>query len=144
MKRVLIAGLVLCTLATSAQAGQKVYLKDGGIIQAKAVWRSHGMVHVLINRDTLPEFAPNELDMKRTFPKHHREARKKRPGHKHQAKTAAPDGAAVSETSGDKTSGISLPKLPNLSDMNPVTPSSGGKEGSIRKYNRELIEKTNE
>lgn len=142
MKHVLIAGLLLCTVATSAQAAQNVYLKDGGIIRAKAVWRSQGMVHVLVNRDTLTEFAPNELDMKRTFPKH-RTLRKKH-GARHVTKTAAPRGTAVSPETEQENPGISLPKLPDLHLPRPERPASGSDEGSIRKYNREMQERTNE
>ena len=144
MKRVLIAGLVLCTLATSAQASRNVYLKDGGMIQAKAVWRSHGMVHVLVNRDTLTKFAPNELDMKRTFPKQHRVIRKKSAVHRHATGTAAPGGAAVNRKSESNGSGISLPKLPDLSDMKPGSPPAGNEEGAIRKHQREMTERANE
>lgn len=77
MKRVLITALALCILVPPAYAARQVYLKDGGVIRAKSVWRSHGKVQVLVNRDILAEFSPAELDMKRTFPKRHPVPRKK-------------------------------------------------------------------
>ena len=68
MRRFLCAALMTAVLATPAFAA-KVYLKEGGIIQAKRVWREGGKVHVLATRHTLTSFEKSEVDLKRTFPK---------------------------------------------------------------------------
>lgn len=142
----IIAALVLLGLATPSLAA-KVYLKDGGVIGARSVWRSPGKVHVLVNRDTLTEYAPSEIDLKRTFPKRHHAVR-------HRPHAAIPRKGAVMPAAGratpapapQKTSGrgFAIPKLPTkLPEMSP--PSLGGKEeGTIRKQKREMQERVNE
>jgi len=142
--RMILTGLVLLGLATPALAA-RVYLKDGGVINAKSAWRSKGKVHVLVNRDTLAEFLPGEVDLERTFPKARHAARR----HPHamipRKATATPVGAAVPQKTSGK--GISLPSLPSLPtklpEMSP--PSLGGKEeGTIRKQKREMQEQLND
>ncbi len=76
MKKILLVALALCLSATPVMAAQLVYLKEGGVIKAKSVWRTKGKVHVLVNRDTLAEFSTAEIDMKRTFARKHRKIRK--------------------------------------------------------------------
>jgi hypothetical protein len=101
---------------------------------------------VLINRDTLTEYAPSEIDMARTFPKRHRAARR----HPHAAMpgkgvAVAPAQAAVPRKAPGK--GFSLPSLPSLPAKLPETspPSLGGKEeGTIRKQKKEMQERLNE
>jgi len=75
MKRILCAVLMSAVLATPAFAA-KVYLKDGGVIQAKRVWRADGKVYVLATRHTLTSFEKSEVDLKRTFVKRHRAAKR--------------------------------------------------------------------
>lgn len=142
MKRVLITALALCVLALPAYAARQVYLKDGGVIRAKSVWRSQGKVQVLVNRDTLAEFWPEELDMKRTFPKRH-PMRKTSPAADRQ-KTITSNGSAAVQKPEEKKTGISLPKLPKLPEAKPESLMPGSDEGSIRKHKREMMEKTSE
>lgn len=136
MKLVLITALALCVLVPPAYAARQVYLKDGGVIRAKSVWRSHGKVQVLVNRDTLAEFSPAELDMKRTFPKRHPVARKK--------SAAASNGQVTSQKAEEKKSGISLPTLPKLPEAKPESLMPASEEGAIRKQKREMQERVNE
>lgn len=49
--------------------GKQVYLKDGGIIEAQSAWRKGGKVYVKVNRDIVADFTPDEIDLRRTFPK---------------------------------------------------------------------------
>lgn len=144
MKRILIAGALACALAAPASAARQVYLKDGGIIQARSVWHSQGRVHVLVNRDTLAEFNPNEIDMKRTFPKRKRpKVKKPAAAVGFQTATPASADAAVQQKPGDNKLSVSLPSLPSLPQTSP--PSLGGKdEGSIRKHKKEMAEKIGE
>ncbi|HEY3307746.1 MAG TPA: hypothetical protein VGJ93_04780 [Desulfuromonadaceae bacterium] len=139
MKRIIVSGLVILSLSTSAFAAQRVYLKDGGVIEAKSVWRAQGKIQVLVNRDTLAEFWPSEIDLKRTFAKHP-QGRKKQP----KTKTTAPGEAAATENSSGKSGGLKLPALPKMPERNPEMLAPGKDEGAIKKHKREMLERTNE
>ena len=142
MKRILCAALMAAVLATPAFAA-KLYLKDGGIIQAKRVWREGGKVHVLATRHTLTSFEKSEVDLKRTFVKRHRVAIKVAAvTPQAQTAAAAPNGAAATQKPVERKSGISLPKLPKLPDKSPesLVPSSGT-GGVIRQQKKEMNEK---
>lgn len=143
MKRTLCAALMAVTLATPAFAA-KVYLKEGGVIQAKRVWREGGKVHVLATRHTLTSFEPCEIDLKRTFAKKRRPARKaSADAPQAQTKAAAPNGAAAVQKPVDKKAGVSLPGLPKLPERSPesLAPSGGTGGGAIRKHKKEMAEK---
>ncbi len=145
MRRILCAVLMAATLATPAFAA-KVYLKEGGVIQAKRVWRADGRVYVLATRHTMTSFEPREVDLKRTFAKRRRTARKLGAVRTQvQTATAAPVGAAVQQKPTDKKSGISLPSLPKLPERLPdsLTPSSGN-GGSIKQQKKEMSERLSE
>lgn len=89
MYRFLLAVLLLCISASPALAERTLYLKDGGEISAQSIWRTKGTVHVLVNRDTQTEFSTAEIDLKRTF------ARKHRPAKKRQARASVSLGAVT-------------------------------------------------
>ena len=140
MKRILSATLLAVLLATPAFAAN-VYLKDGGVIQAKRVWREGGKVHVLATRHTLTSFEPSEINMKRTFLKRHRAVRTVcavQP----QTTAAAPNGAVATQKPTDKKAGIQLPRMPKLPERSPdnLVPSSGG-GGVIKQQKKEMSEK---
>lgn len=60
--------LLLTILFTAGAAPAKTfYLKDGATIQYKRVWTQGGRIFVLINRDTLVDFSPEEVDQRRTL-----------------------------------------------------------------------------
>ncbi|MBC8017143.1 MAG: hypothetical protein H7X83_01310 [Verrucomicrobia bacterium] len=137
MKRILSAALLAITLATPSFAA-KLYLKEGGVIEAKRVWRADGKVHVLATRHTLTSFEPAEVDLNRTFSKRHRMAKTSvRRGQ--QVANAAPVQAAVPRKQADKKSRIALPTLPERSPES-LVPSSGG-DGTIRKQKKEMEER---
>ena len=142
MKRVLITALALGVLVLTAYAARQVYLKDGGVIRAKSVWRTQGKVQVLVNRDILAEFSPAELDMKRTFPKRHPVSRKKTAAGL-QAATASNGQVTVQKPEGKK-SGMSLPKVPERPEAKPESLMPASEEGAIRKQKREMQERVNE
>lgn len=77
--RTLLLFLVLVLLAVpfAADAAVQVQLADGGIISAKKIWSRQGIIFVLVNRDTLLEFAPREVNMKKTFVRKNRHNKKK-------------------------------------------------------------------
>jgi hypothetical protein len=95
MKRMMCAVLMAVTLATPAFAA-KLYLKDGGYIKAKRVWRADGRVYVLATRDTLTSFDTSEVNLKRTFPKKPVVA-KTVEAPAPQTATAVPAGAAIKQ-----------------------------------------------
>jgi hypothetical protein len=64
----LLALLLNASLATMALA-RPVYLADGGIIEAQPDWKDEGRIYVLLNRDSLIHFAPEEINLKKTFAK---------------------------------------------------------------------------
>lgn len=145
MKLTLCAVLMTMVLTTPVFAA-RVYLKEGGYIQAQKVWREGGRVHVLATRHTMTSFAPSEVDLKRTFAKRHRGA-KKGVAALPQAQTtaAAPVGAAVSQKPVEKKNGIALPSLPKLPEKSPGSlGTTSGSGGTIKKHKKDMAEKTAE
>lgn len=61
--------LIVWLAASGVSFGTQVYLKDGGSIDARSVWRQGNKVYVNINRDIVADFAASEIDLRRTFPK---------------------------------------------------------------------------
>lgn len=142
MKRIMCAALLTVVLATPAFAA-KLYLKDGGVIQAKRVWREGGKVHVLATRDTLTSFERSEVDLKRTFPKRHRVTKKiSAVQPQAQTATAAPSGAAATQKPAAGKAAIALPSLPKLPERSPdsLVPSSGA-GGTIKQQKKDMAEK---
>ena len=145
MKRILCAAVMAAVFATPAFAAN-VYLKDGSVIQAKKVWREGGKVHVLATRHTLTSFEPCEVELKRTFVKRHRSARRVAAVQPQaQATAAAPNGAAAIQKTGVKKTAIKLSALPKLPEKSAesLVPSSGG-SGNIRQHKKEMAEKIGE
>ena len=143
MKRAVFAVLMSVVFATPAFAA-RVYLKEGGFIQAQRVWKEGGKVHVLATRHTITSFETSEVNMKRTF------AKKPSPVKKPdavvaQAAPAASTEAAVTQKPVEKKSGISLPSLPKLPEKTPesLVPSSGS-GGAIKQRKKDMAEKTGE
>lgn len=139
MKRILCAVLMAATMATPAVAA-KLYLKDGGVIQAKRVWRSGGKVYVLATRDTETSFEKSEVNMKRTFPRKRRVAKKVCAPTPHATTAvAAPHEAAAVQAPVEKKISVALPNLPKLPEKSPesLLPSTGA-GGSIRQQKKNM------
>jgi len=142
MKKLFCAMALLLVWAVSAQAAT-VYLKDGGTIKAKRVWREKGKIVVLVNRDSITSFTAGEVNLKKTFPP--RKKRVKRvaatPAVSPTAPAASVTGAAPSvqpaKAKSDKK--ISLPSLPNKLPERSIP--QGSEEGAIRKQKREMEER---
>jgi hypothetical protein len=141
VKRILSATLLTVILAIPAFAAN-VYLKDGGVIEAKRVWRSGGKVQVLATRHTMTTFEKSEVNIRRTFPKKHRAA-KTVAAVEPQTTAATPDGAAAIPKIADKKSGITLHALPKLPAKSPEIPGSSS-GGAIKQHKKEMTEKTTE
>jgi hypothetical protein len=149
MKRILCAALIATVLATPA-LGARLYLKDGGVIQAKRVWRSDGKVYVLATRDTLTSFEPYEVNLKRTFPKakrHKAKITRKRVGAVRPAvATASPVGeTAAPPKPEEKKRSFRLPSMSRMPEKAPesLVPSTGG-GGAIRQHKKEMAERLGE
>jgi hypothetical protein len=144
MKRTLCAVVMAAVLAATPALAAKVYLKDGGYIKAKRVWKADGRVYVLATRDTLTSFEKSEVNLKRTFPKK-RAVAKKVEAVTPQAATAAPAGAAAPQKTADTKSGITLPSLPKLPEKSPesLVPSSGT-GGVIKQQKKNMADRLNE
>ena len=141
----LFAAILLTSVLATPVAAANVYLKDGGMIKAKSVWRSKGMIMVLVNRDTLAEFHPSEINMRRTFAKRRHPVRPRPDAPAAVQPQAGAQGSPDTPTGARK--GMTLPKLPSLTTALPEkSPSSTGNrdEGSIRKHKREMSEKAGE
>lgn len=66
--KVLIVFLTLAaTLCIAPQLRAKTfYLKNGERIEYQRYWEKDGRIYVLINRDTEVDFAPEEVDLRKT------------------------------------------------------------------------------
>ncbi len=132
MKNCITVSLFILTLllAASPAPAKTFYLSDGSTIQYLKVWKKGDRIFLLVNRDTLLEFLPEEVDKKRTlraaglkkFPTHSMKKRKKpvstssrrsisaRPAEPEEQPFSGYDRANASETSApgqaDKGSGI--------------------------------------
>jgi len=143
MKSILIAVLISVALATPSFAA-KLYLKDGGIIPALRIWRANGKVHVLVTRHTQTSFEPYEIDLKRTFARRHKAARKS--AHiRRQTATVAPNKATAAQKPVRNKTGVSLPDQPKRPERKPgsLVPSSGS-DGTIRQHKKEMAERAAE
>lgn len=136
MRKLFCAVVLLLVWSVAAQAAT-VYLKDGGQIKAKRVWREKGKVVVLVNRDSITSFAFSEINLKKTFPPHKK--RLKRIAVTPAVSTAAPAAPAAQPAKVDKK--ISLPSLPKLPEREIPKASE---EGTIRKQKREMEERMKE
>lgn len=135
MKRILCAVLMTVALTTPALAA-KLYLKDGGVIEAKRVWRSGNKVNVLANRDTMTTFELNEVNLKLTFPKQHKphKAARKRIGAVRPAKTVATPAPAEATTA-----------APNAQKKSPEAPApSNSNGGTIKQHKKNMQERLEE
>lgn len=145
MLKQLLAGAVLLVFAAPALAAKTVYLKDGSTISARSAWQAKGRVQVLVNRDTLTEFEISEVDLKRTFPRKHRRARKPvAAAVPARVETVSTAGADVSQKPAPAKAGLQLPGMPSLTDKKPENLLPKGGEGTIRKHKKEMADKAGE
>lgn len=95
--RTILLALLANGLLAAVALARPVYLADGGVVQAQKVWQEDGRIYVLLNRDSLISFSPEEIDLKKTFPKKQAPAlRKPVPKRNPAAVTSVP--VAASET----------------------------------------------
>jgi hypothetical protein len=67
--RILLLAILLNAILAVGALARTVYLADGGIIEAQKVWQEEGMICLLLNRDSLITFSPEEINMQKTFAK---------------------------------------------------------------------------
>ena len=145
MKKLFCVMVLLLVWVVSAQAAT-VYLKDGGAIKAKRVWREKGKVVVLVNRDSITSFAYDEVNLKKTFPPRKKQVKRvvATPTVSTTALAAPATGAVPSaQPATAKTDKkISLPRLSNTLPERSIP--KGSEEGTIRKQKREMEERMKE
>lgn len=129
---------VLMTLALmfvfSQQASAKtVYLKNGDEIDCLKVWKEGGRINVLINRDTLVDFAPGEVDLNKTIG--HRPVKKKVKHHykkRHAAARTAPKPEAKSPADAKAAAPKQVVNAPPAT-AKPAAPQPPSKNGTQKK-----------
>lgn len=69
MKTFITVSLFIFALLLSAgpATAKTFYLKGGSTIEYKRVWKQGGLIYLLVNRDTLVAFLPEEVDQRRTL-----------------------------------------------------------------------------
>ncbi|GFE58428.1 DUF5684 domain-containing protein [Geobacter sp. AOG1] len=67
MKKIWCLVVALAVFIASDALAARVFLKDGSVVQCQSFWRSKDTVYVEVNRDVLLEFAPGEVNVKKTF-----------------------------------------------------------------------------
>lgn len=144
MKIAIITLAAAVLFAVPVLGAKTVYLKDGSIISAKAVWRERGTINVLVNRDTLATFNHEEIDMKRTFPQKAKKPVRKRaakPLRKPATMPAQTMKAGTTKTVSEaKQNTLSQPSLPERSP----DAFKAKEEGTIRRHKREMAERAAE
>lgn len=148
MKKLVTATLVSIALLLSAGAAtaKTFYLKDGATIEYRKVWQQGGLIHVLINRDTLVSFMPEEVDLKRTlraaglkkFPTPRAEKRRKAATHPATRKKAAQPGPQVEKSANGE-------KLPSVSgdDSGPSSEGDAPPQASVNGKYADLLQVMN-
>jgi len=69
MKKFVNVSLLIFALLLSAgpATAKTFYLRDGSTIEYTRVWKQGGLIYLLVNRDTLVAFLPEEVDQRRTL-----------------------------------------------------------------------------
>jgi hypothetical protein len=100
MKRLFVVVTVLAaTLCIAPQLWAKTfYLKNGEQIEYQRYWQKEGRVYLQINRDTVVDFAPDEVDMEKTVKAAKTGVVKKKVKHKKHVKPHAVQKAAKPAT----------------------------------------------
>jgi hypothetical protein len=136
--------LMFMMVWTASASAAKVYLKDGGVIEARKVWRAKGKVMVLVNRQSIAEFSDSEVNLKKTFVRKKRVAKPvavaaPAPAPGAPAQVAAPAAGQPAKPADKK---IALPSMPTK--LPEREPPRGSEEGSIRKQKKEMEQRLNE
>jgi len=100
--RAILSFLALSVVFAAEAPARPVYLSDGGIVQAQAVWRSGGKVYVQVNKESLIIFYPDEVNLEKTFDK-----KRRKPAAKPVKKTPLP---AIDEYPGSHTQKPVIPQ----------------------------------
>lgn len=74
---------------------KQVFLRDGSVLDCESFWRRNGQVVVKVNRDIILEFAPEEVNLRKTFQPVHRV-----PPHKPKKSAATPSPSRVVAAAG--------------------------------------------
>ncbi|WP_183360538.1 DUF5684 domain-containing protein [Geomonas limicola] len=97
MKALLRTGVLLLAVwleLSGVSFAKEVFLRDGSVLECESFWRRQGQIVVKVNRDVMLEFAPGEVDLRKTFP-----ARAKAKGVKHKRPAVKQTVSAAAATS---------------------------------------------
>jgi hypothetical protein len=75
---------------------KQVFLRDGSVLDCESFWKRNGQIVAKVNRDTVLEFAPEEVDLGKTF----RQTKHKAPPIKRKQQRALPADSKASATAG--------------------------------------------
>ncbi|HTG80956.1 MAG TPA: hypothetical protein VL949_03375 [Geobacteraceae bacterium] len=121
MKRwIVFVTVLVAVMCVAPQLWAKTfYLKDGERIECQRYWEKEGRVYVLINRDTLVDFAPGEVDLEKTAKAAKAPAVKKKAKHKKHVKRHAVPKAAKPAPSAPSAPPAATEKKPAVAPQPP-------------------------
>ena len=138
--------MVLVLFWTVSSPAALLYLKDGGQIKAKRIWRENGKVVVLVNHESITSFASSEVNLKKTFPPRKKRVRQQKVMPSPAAAPGTPATGAkmvqVPEQAAKGDRKFTLPSLPNKLPERQIPTAS--EEGTLRKQKREMEERMKE
>lgn len=119
MKGLLRTGMLLFVVwlgLSGVSFAKQVYLSDGSVLECESFWRRQGQIVVKVNRDVMLEFAPSEVNLRKTFP-HKPKAKGLKPKRPVLQKTATAESAASTAP------GSVLPAAARREDAQPAAPA---------------------
>lgn len=118
MKTVIAVLMSLALMFTFSRTvmAKTVYLKNGDEIECQNVWKEKGRINVLVNRDTLLDFAPNEVDLDKTFG--HKPVKKKIKHHKKRHRTVPAAHKSAAKAAGN-TAPVAVKPVPKTPPPGP-------------------------
>ncbi len=130
---------ILITLATLCFLAQPVlartfYLKNGEQINYQKSWKKNGRIYVLINRDTLIDFAPEEVNLKKTY--HHGISKKRvkhHRGKRHEGVLKGQGKGMKPSADGKPVSRKTAPEKPAAGKAMPAQPAAKAHAGAQEK-----------
>ncbi|WP_183355965.1 DUF5684 domain-containing protein [Geomonas silvestris] len=119
MKSLLRTGMlffVVWLALSGVSFAKQVYLSDGSVLECESFWRRQGQIVVKVNRDVMLEFAPSEVNLRKTFP-HKAKAKGMKPKRPVVQKTATAESAA------SPAPGNVVPAAARREDAQPAAPA---------------------
>lgn len=119
MQGLLRTGMLLLVVwlgLSGVSSAKQVYLSDGSVLECESFWRRQGQIVVKVNRDVMLEFAPAEVNLRKTFP-HKAKAKGMKP------KRPAVQKAVSAESAESPAPGSVVPAAARREDAQPAAPA---------------------